>query len=84
MTEVLSVKRGRLHPEEDFRGGRSSLSEGGGGGEEEAAWVRAFSRGGGPGVGSGSSRSRRKQLGLADWPLAVDAEAAEIRWLLKR
>lgn len=28
---------------------------------------------------------RRKQLaGLADWPLAVDAEAAEVLWLLKR
>lgn len=52
---------------------------------EEAAWVRGFSGGGGPGVGSRGRRGAGgSSLGLAGWPLAVDAEAAEVLWLLKR
>lgn len=52
---------------------------------EEAAWVRGFPGGGGPGVGSRGRRGAGgSSLGLAGWPLAVDAEAAEVLWLLKR
>lgn len=71
---------------EDFRGSRSSLSEKAVAAvREEAAWVRGFPGGGGPGVGSRGRRGAGgSSLGLADWPLAVDAEAAEVLWLLKR
>ena len=71
---------------EDFRGSSSSLLEKAVAAvREEAAWVRGFPGGGGPGVGSRGRRGTGgSSLGLGGWPLAVDADAAEVLWLLKR
>lgn len=50
-----------------------------------AGWVRGFLGGGRPGAGSRGRRGRGGSgLGLGGGRLAVDAEAAEVLWLLKR